>query len=108
MQKIPLSTNPNQQSSCVLEDQNCVISLRQNGQWVYLTLEVDQETVCDTVACRDRSPMPPFATTKFQGRLMFVDTKGKNSPNSDEFESRYILVYLTEDEAKRYANKYVL
>ena len=108
MQKIPLSTNPNQQSSCVLNDQNCVITLRQNGQWVYLTLEVDQEKVCDGVACRDRSPLPPFSTTKFSGRLIFVDTKCKSRPNYKEFESRYILVYLTAEEARQYADKYLL
>ena len=92
----------------MLDDQNCVISLRQNGQWVYLTLEVDQQTVCEGIACRDRSPLPPFSTTKFSGRLIFVDTKGKERPNYAEFESRFILVYLTEDEAKRYADKYLL
>ena len=100
MQRIPLSNNPNQQFSIVLNDQNCVITLRQIAQQVYASLSVDQEVVFETMACRDRMPLPIFSTTKFSGRLMFIDIRGRENPNYEGFNDRFVLVYLTDEEAE--------
>lgn len=99
MQKIPLSTNPNQQFSCVLDDQNCTITIKQNGARVYASLSVDQESVFDSQFCRDRVLLPTFSTIKFNGHLAFVDTRSKSNPDYTGFGDRFILVFLSEGEA---------
>lgn len=98
MLSIPLQTLPNQECSVILDNQNCTIGIRQIGGQVFLTLTVDNVKVIDSHICPDRQAIPTWSTTLFSGRLMFVDTAGKEHPKYEDFGTRFVLIYLTEDE----------
>lgn len=98
MRLIPLSPLPNQRFSVILDDQNVTITLKQNGGAVYLSLECNQELVVSGHICNNDIPMPIFKTTKFKGLLAFHDSLGKSHPHYEGFGTRYLLVYLSEDE----------
>ena len=98
MLEIPLTPLPNQRFSVVLADQNCVISLRQLGESLYASLQVDENVVFDNLMCNDRVKMPTFSTTLFKGHLVLIDLLGHEHPNYKYLGDRMVLIYLSEDE----------
>lgn len=98
MQIVPLQNIPAQQFSIVLDGQNCVVTLRQLGGALFMDLEVNGERVVSGHICQNCEPIPVWSTTLFKGRLLFNDTFGQEHPRYDELETRFDLLYLTEDE----------
>ena len=98
MQRVPVQTIPAQQFSIVLDGQNCVVTLRQLGGALFMDLEVNGEKVVSGHICQNCEPIPVWSTTLFKGRLLFNDTFGQEHPRYDELETRFDLLYLTEDE----------
>lgn len=98
MMRIPLQAVPNQTLSVVLDDQNCTITVRQIGDRLYLSLVSDLQDVCNAHIVQNRVSMPSWSTTRFLGRLVFVDAEGTAHPSYDGLGTRFFLYYLTEDE----------
>lgn len=98
MQKIPLPPIPSNTFQVVLDDQQCRITLYQRGRRMYLDLEVDSETVCRGAICQNRASVVPFPTLSFSGSLHFWDTLGDEPPQYDRLGTRFLLLYLAEDE----------
>lgn len=96
---IPLQAIPNQETSIVLNQQECRIQIRQLGSHLFATLTVDDSVVFRNAICLDRSPINGFETLGFSGVLYFVDTRGNSSPQFDELADRYRLCYASEDES---------
>ena len=100
MYQIELNNLPNQEFICQLDGQNCRIHLRQIGDYLYLTLYVNDEMVCSNVICEDCVKIPTFPTSKFKGTFICSDNLGNSDPSYDHLEDRFFLFYVTEDELK--------
>ena len=98
MMRIPLQALPNQQFSCVLGDQNCVVTVRQIGTALYLSCVADDESICDGHICNDREPIPSWETNRFDGKFVFQDSIGKKHPSYEELGTRFQLYYMTAEE----------
>lgn len=98
MIRIPMQKLPNQTLSIVLDGQNCVINLRQNGDRMYSTLTANDMKVCSGHACLNAEPIPVWGTARFSGKLFFVDTKGKEHPTYEGLGDRFELLYVTDEE----------
>lgn len=99
MQKIPLSAIPNQSFNVILDNQNCVIHLYQRGDYMYMDLTVNGQVVRTGMICLVDVSIVNYPVNGFSGYLFFSDLKGSNGiVNYAELDSRYILLYVTEDE----------
>lgn len=99
MIEIPLTALPHQRFSITLGDQDCVITLRQMGDYLFASAVVDQEEAFSEQLCCDRQLVPDFATTAFAGHLVFIDTLGKEHPTYTGIGTRFKLFYLADGEA---------
>lgn len=99
MIQIPLQKLPNQELSIVLDGQNCVLNLRQQGGFLYLTLTADEVKICDAHICQAAEPIPVWNTPNFLGRLFFADKNGGlQPPQYEKLGDRFSLYYATADE----------
>lgn len=95
MQTIPLSPTPSQSLRVNLAGQRCVIQVDQKyAGGVFLSLTVNDTRVLDFRICRDRVKLVRAEYAPFAGNLAFVDTRGTDDPDYQEFGSRYKLVYI--------------
>lgn len=93
MKIIPLQNVPSQTFSVLLSGQNCQIRVEQKGDYLYLSLAVNNAPIINTVICRDRVALVRYAYLGFIGDLTFIDTEGANDPQYIELGTRYQLVY---------------
>jgi len=98
MIQIPLSPIPGQRLQVILDDQNVTLTLRQKGSRMYLDLDVSGTPIMGGAICSDRSNVKQFKTIPFKGGLFFVDTEGRDAPQFDGLSTRWVLMYLSEDE----------
>lgn len=101
MYELPISATPYQEFLITLDDQNCVITLRQRGGRVYLDLEADGVVVCRGAVCLPAVPLIQCSHT-FRGNFYFTDEQSKPSQQQPMqwrgLGSRYRLIYVLEDE----------
>ena len=95
-QEIPLSPIPYQELSVLLNGQNCIISLRQLGLFLYCSLSVDGRQIFNNIMCSINARVNVFKSPYFTGILKFYDTQGTDKPHYSELGSRWILVYRAE------------
>lgn len=95
---IPLDAVPFQRLSVVLDGQNCVLTCRQLGDALYLSLECDQVPIFENELVNRMMEMPAHSTPDFLGRLMMVDTQGREQPNYAGLGSRFFLLFKPDDE----------
>ena len=91
MQEIPIRALPRQEFNVLLDDQQCTILLYQRGLYMYMDLTVNGELV---------------TATKFKGSLHFADSLGTDPPQYAELNTRFFLLYLSENEEKPEWMKY--
>lgn len=94
MKIIPIIAAPSQRLSILLDGQNCQISIEQKGDFMYLSLSVNNSPVINSIICRDRIRLVPYAYLPFVGNLAFIDTQGTDDPNYTGLGERFKLVYL--------------
>lgn len=95
---LPLSATPSQRFKVQLAQQRCEIRVYQRDALVYLDLWKDNVPVRQGVLCRNLLPILDVPEEVFFGELFFVDTKGSNHPDYQEFSTRYRLYYAYEDD----------
>ena len=98
MQQIELEKIPNQTFNIVLAEQNCEITIKQKNGITFTDLKIDDEVIYEGMVCRNLLPLKPFPHLNFVGTLVFVDLYGAENPNYIEYNDRFILLYLTEEE----------
>ena len=92
---IPLSKIPAQRFQCVINEQNCTISIKKRGEYCYFTLVCNGVSVAENVIVLCGNNLVPYNTPNFVGSLLFIDIGGRYSiPNYTEFNTRYRLVYV--------------
>lgn len=106
MTEVPLIATPNQELAVELEEQDCTIQVRQLGNYTYLTLWVDSELIIENAIC-----MPGVAVLQgyiqgFKGNFVLVDSSDPNNQQLSDYTelgSRFLLLYLTEEEVHEYS-----
>lgn len=92
---IPLSVMPAQRFQCVLNGQNCVITIKKRGLYCYFSLTANGNVVTQNTICLCGNNLVPYKSQFFDGSVFFLDTSGHYSnPNFNEFNTRYKLVYI--------------
>lgn len=97
-EEILLIAEPAQSFNIVLDEQNCEIKLRNRLNNTYMSMVVDGEEVWNNYICYDRQNIKPFCYMNFKGILTFRDLEGLTDPIYTGFNSRYFLLYYSEDE----------
>lgn len=94
---IPLEQIPNQEFEIILNNQDCTIHLFLRGDYLYLDLMLDNESVFYGAICYDRTKILPVNSI-FKGNFIFIDNLGRHKPEYEKLNERYKLYYLTSDE----------
>lgn len=98
MQSIPIHQVPSQSTKVVLGNQNCLISLYQKPQGLFVDVNVDGIDVSTGTIARDAVPLISRDYAGFDGNLMFIDSQGNDDPFYSGIGSRFDLIYLAAEE----------
>lgn len=102
MIEVDLIEQPNQELNIVLDDQNCTIQVRQMGDYCYMTLTVDDETIVENAIMMPLQLVIQSNPQNFSGNFMIIDSQGtattQENPIYSGFGDRYKLYYLTASE----------
>lgn len=93
VQQIPVDPVPYQEFAVILNGQNCFITLRQMGDFVYMSLRVDNTVIYNNLICDVNRVINIYPDANFAGKFFFVDTKGKVKPEYSGLNSRWLLYY---------------
>lgn len=91
--EVPISAIPYQEFYIILNNQNCYITLRQLGDYIYASLRVDNNVIFSNVICNINAPLNVYPSPYFTGILQFYDEKGTDKPHYRELGSRWKLKY---------------
>nr|DAH29442.1 MAG TPA: hypothetical protein [Bacteriophage sp.] len=106
MTEVPLIATPNQELAIELEEQDCTIQVRQLGNYTYLTLWVDSTLIVENAICMPGVAILQGYVHGFRGNFVLVDSSDPNNQqlsNYTELGSRFILLYLTDEEINEYS-----
>lgn len=106
MTEVPLIATPNQELAIELEEQDCTIQVRQLGNYTYLTLWVDSTLIVENAICMPGVAILQGYVHGFRGNFVLVDSSDPNNQqlsNYTELGSRFLLLYLTEEEINEYS-----
>lgn len=96
-QIISLQAVPSQTVTVSLNNQACLINVRQLSTGVYLDLYVEDEPIVTNCICQDLNPCVRFSYLGFVGDLAFYDTQPNPVPTDPVWTgigSRYVLEYF--------------
>lgn len=96
---IPLTSTPSQLLQVTLADQSCNLAVYQKTTGLLLDLSVSGTPIVSALLCHDRTLLIRYPYLGFVGDLSFVDTEGLDDPYYTGLGSRWLLVYLSPDEA---------
>lgn len=91
--EVPISAIPYQEFYIILNNQNCFITLRQLGDYLYASLRVDSNVIFSNVICNINAPLNVYPSPYFTGILQFYDEKGTDKPHYSELGTRWKLKY---------------
>lgn len=106
MTEVPLIATPNQELAIELEEQDCTIQVRQLGNYTYLTLWIDSTLIVENAICMPGVAILQGYVHGFRGNFVLVDSSDPNNQqlsNYTELGSRFILLYLTDEEINEYS-----
>lgn len=106
MTEVPLIATPNQELAIELEEQDCTIQVRQLGNYTYLTLWADSTLIVENAICMPGVAILQGYVHGFRGNFVLVDSSDPNNQqlsNYTELGSRFILLYLTDEEINEYS-----
>lgn len=98
MQVVPLDPVPSQTVTVALDGQDCSIRVYQKYSGLFLDLYVAGSLIIGGVICQDANRIVRDAYLGFDGDLAFFDNTGSGDPEYTGVGSRYLLVYLTDED----------
>ena len=98
MQEIPLQKIPYQIVTVSLGGQECLISIRQNDNGLFVSVSVSGALVVSSIIARDFVPIVCIGYTGFIGNLVFNDSQGVSDPSYEGLGERFNLIYLSDEE----------
>lgn len=93
MQVISLENKKHQIVSVTLGGQNCVITLSQNDENMFLSLSIDEKSIVKNVLCLNDVKLIRYKYLGFIGDLFFDDNQGNDNPNYTGLSDRFLLYY---------------
>ena len=102
MMQIPLQPVPSQQVQIVLGGQTCAINVYVKVQCMFLDLAVNGVPIAYAVQCKNMVSLVPTAYLGFSGWMIFLDTQGSSDPIYTGLGSRFVLLYLDEEDLSQY------
>ena len=93
VQQIPVDPVPYQEFAVILNGQNCFITLRQMGDFLYMSLRVDNTVIYNNLICDVNRVINIYPDANFSGKFFFIDIKGKVKPEYSGLNSRWLLYY---------------
>lgn len=100
---IPIQPVPSQQVLCVLDGQNCQISIYLRGSKIFVDLNSNGENMCLASLAHNAVALDSCNSWDgFLGNLYFIDTQGNDDPQYTGFNTRWFLVYLFPDELPKF------
>lgn len=106
MTEVPLIATPNQELAIELEEQDCTIQVRQLGNYTYLSLWVDSTLIVENAICMPGVAILQGYVHGFRGNFVLVDSSDPNNQQLSDYTelgSRFLLLYLTEEEINEYS-----
>ena len=92
---IPISAIPAQRFQVVLNNQNCIITLKKRGEYLYFSLVCNGNEVASNVICGCGNNLIPYNNRYFVGSIFFIDVNNYDVPPTYELlNTRYKLVYV--------------
>lgn len=91
--QIPVDVVPSQIVACVVNGQNCIITLRQLGDRQYFGLSLDNIVVCENVLIQHATKLVCAAYSGFVGDFYVYDLQGQEPPVYTGWGGRWILTY---------------
>lgn len=92
---IPVSAIPAQRFQVVLNNQNCIITIKKRGDYLYLSLTCNGNVVTQNTICNCGNNLVPYNNRYFVGSLFFIDINGYNmKPTYNMLNTRYKLAYV--------------
>ena len=92
---VPLSAIPAQRFQVVLNNQNCIITLKKREKFLYFSLNCNGNVVTQNTICGIGNNLVPYNNRYFVGSLFFIDMNGYDVPPTYELlNTRYRLVYV--------------
>ena len=102
MQQINLQSAPSQHLQVVLDGQNCAISIYVKNQCMFFDLSVNGTQIAYAVQCSNLVSLVPTAYLGFTGWLVFFDTQGTDNPIYTGLGTRWILLFLDQEDLVTY------
>lgn len=99
MQIVPLKPVPNQTVVVNLGAQPCTIEVYQTFYRLFVNLAVNDVSLIVGVVAENFNRIVRSKYLGFDGDLMIYDTQGNDTPEWAGLGSRFVLAYLTADEA---------
>lgn len=104
--RIPIRAIPSQSFMSVINDVAFTFHFYQREGSMYCDLNVDDNPIWYGLICHDRTPMKERRTTIFSGNLMFVDLEGTEDPTYPKLDSRFVLVYISDDVVDQFDTRF--
>ena len=102
MMQIALQPVPSQQVQIVLDGQTCAINIYVKVQCMFFDLAVNGVPIAYAVQCKNMVSLVPTAYLGFSGWMIFLDTQGSSDPIYTGLGSRFVLLYLDEEDLSQY------
>lgn len=100
MLQIPVQPIPNQVMNITLGGQNCQIKLYQRSTGLYCDLFVNNSLIIGGVICQNLNRIVRDTYLGFLGDLGFYDMQADDDPDYTGLGSRFVFLYITQDELK--------
>lgn len=92
--QIPLDTVPSQSISVVLNNQRCIIKIREMLGRQYLSLSSNGTIICQNVLMQNNFPIIKTSYLGFVGDFIVVDLSGDEPPIYTGWGDRWVLLYI--------------
>jgi hypothetical protein len=98
MQEVPVQPIPRQSLQIQLQDQPCTLTIYQYAYGLFVDVYVNGVLVVGGVIAQNLNRIVRYRYFDFLGDFVFFDTQGSTDPVYTGLGSRYVLLYLGEDE----------
>jgi hypothetical protein len=90
---IPLQQIASQSVAVTLNNQNCIVSLRELNGRQYFSLSISGKTICQNILIQDRTKIVRAAYLGLVGDFVSYDTQGNEPPLYTGWGDRWVLTY---------------
>lgn len=94
--QVPVQAIPSQSIAILLNNQKCVITLREMLNNQYFSLISNGKVICNNLLLQNNSTVIDASYTGFVGDFAVEDLQGSDRPSYEGWGSRWVLMYYYE------------